>query len=58
MHVQHPQYSNYLLMKHSVWNEKIRLTYDPFYLFSLNLLVIQRKLTVGKEMRILYNVLC
>lgn len=58
VHIQHPLYSNNLLMKYLVWNEKIRLTYEPFYLFSVNLLMIQRKLTVGKEMRILYNVPC
>lgn len=48
-------YSNYLLM---VWWGMNRLTYDLFHLFSLNLFAVQRKLTVGKEVRILYNVLC
>lgn len=41
-----------------VWNEETRLPFDLFHLFSLNLLVVQRKSTVGKEMRILYKVLC
>lgn len=48
-------YSNYLLM---VWWGMNRLTYDLFHLFSLNLFVVQRKSTVGKEVRILYNALC